>query len=214
MEDEESGERVTPTGAAILRYLSPSQAPNLSVLELIGAGTGFGTRKLKFRSNMLRVVAYGLSDTNEQRGQYDEVEVLRCEIDDQTPEDLAVAIEAIRDQKGVLDVCQWPVFGKKGRISIALQVLLQPGFGNIIADFLFDETTTLGVRYFNQKRRIIGRKDVDVDGTNVKIAVRASGVSAKTDIADVLDIRGSDKRDRVRRSFEDRAIKGWINEPE
>ena len=56
--DEEEGERVTPTGAAILRYLRPDQAPCTLPLKLIGSGIGFGSRKFTSRSNILRVTAF------------------------------------------------------------------------------------------------------------------------------------------------------------
>ena len=103
VDDGEEGERITPTGAAILRYLGASQDVDSTPRRLVGAGIGFGTRKFAARSNILRATLYGPGD-HDQAG--DHVEVLRCEIDDQTAEDLAAAIDHLRKAVGVVDVCE------------------------------------------------------------------------------------------------------------
>ncbi|MCK5496646.1 MAG: LarC family nickel insertion protein, partial [Hyphomicrobiaceae bacterium] len=155
VDDGEEGERVTPTGAAILRYLGASQKVDSAPRRLIGAGIGFGTRKFASRSNILRATLYGPAG---EAMAGDHVETLRCEIDDQTAEDLATAIDHLRAADGVVDVCQWPVFGKKGRMGTALQVLAEPGKANDIAALLLDETTTLGVRRAIQARSLVARE--------------------------------------------------------
>ena len=69
---------------------------------------------------MLRVVAYH----GEVTGRSDErVAVIAFEIDDQSAEELAAGLEALRATAGVLDVVQLPAFGKKGRLATQIQVL-------------------------------------------------------------------------------------------
>ena len=59
VDDGVPGERVTPTGAAIVRYLDPEQAAPLGGARHVGQlsriGIGCGTRQLEGRANILRV---------------------------------------------------------------------------------------------------------------------------------------------------------------
>lgn len=203
VDDGEEGERVTPTGAAILRYLEASQEVDSAPRRLIGAGIGFGARQLASRSNILRATLYGPLG---QAMASDHVEVLRCEIDDQTAEDLAAAIDHLREADGVIDVCQWPVFGKKGRMGTALQVLAEPGKANDIAALLLDETTTLGVRRAACARNIVARETLSSGGLPVKLAQRPSGVTAKAEMDALAATRGVSGRQKKRYEAELKAI--------
>ncbi len=202
-DDGEDGERVTPTGAAILRYLAPTQGPDSVPRRLLCTGVGFGSRQFKARSNILRATCYGAAESTAMA---DQVEVLRCEIDDQTGEDLAVAIDHLRQTAGVLDVCQWPVFGKKGRLAVALQVLAEPGAADRVLDEILDETTTLGVRRGLCQRRIVAREQVVVDNITVKRAGRPAGPSVKAEMADLASTRGAARRRDLRRAAEAKAL--------
>ena len=143
-DDGIAGERVTPTGAAILKHLAPARAPAGESETLMGVGTGFGSRTLPGLSNVLRVLEFApVAPAVRQEA----VALLRFEIDDQTPEDLALGLERLRARPGVLDVVQWPVYGKKGRMLAAVQVLAEEAALNAALDAVFDETTTLGVRW-------------------------------------------------------------------
>ena len=203
VDDGEEGERVTPTGAAILRYLGASQKVDSAPRRLIGAGIGFGTRKFASRSNILRATLYGPAG---EAMAGDHVETLRCEIDDQTAEDLATAIDHLRAADGVVDVCQWPVFGKKGRMGTALQVLAEPGKANDIAALLLDETTTLGVRRAIQARSLVAREAQSAGDLPVKIAQRPSGVTAKAEMDALAGTRGVSARQKKRYEAELKAI--------
>ena len=157
-DDGEDGERITPTGAAILRFLAPTQEADPASRRLLATGSGFGTKRLKQRSNILRAMLFGLASSERADGS-EVIDVLRCEIDDQTAEDLAVALDNVRGCDGVLDVCKWPVFAKKGRIAVAVQVLARHGEGERIAGLLLDETTTLGVRRSSMARETVATDD-------------------------------------------------------
>ena len=126
-DDGETGERITPTGAAIIAFLNPSQEVRAEHLSLSGAGTGHGNRRLERRSNVLRCLMFEKTGASSDS---DVVEILRCEIDDQTGEDLAIALDQLRAHESVLDVCQWPVMGKKGRLATALQLIVINGHGD------------------------------------------------------------------------------------
>jgi uncharacterized protein (TIGR00299 family) protein len=203
VDDGEEGERITPTGAAILRHLCASQEVDSTPRRLIGAGVGFGARKFAARGNILRATLYGPA-TGAMAG--DHVGILRCEIDDQTAEDLAAAIDHLRATDGVIDVCQWPVFGKKGRMGTALQVLAEPGKANDIAALLLDETTTLGVRRATQARNLVARETLSIGDIPVKLAQRSSGVTAKAEMDALAATRGVSGRRKRRHEAELKAI--------
>lgn len=204
IDDGEEGERITPTGAAILRYLNASEEADATPRALVGAGIGFGTRKIAGRSNILRATLYGPA-AESMAG--DSVAVLRCEIDDQTAEDLALALDHLRAAEGVIDVCQWPVFGKKGRMGTALQVLAAPGRADAVAAMILDETTTLGVRHATQARMLVAREEATAAGLPVKLARRPSGVTAKAEMEALAGTQGLAARQRKRQEAEIEAIR-------
>jgi len=144
VDDGVAGERITPTGAAILAHLGPAFTGDAVVRTLGGTGTGFGTRELQGRSNILRVLGY--RDELGSEWQQETVGICECEIDDQTAEDLAVALERLRQLEGVYDVLQSPVYGKKMRIMANIRVLFDPSIEETVVRTCFAETTTLGLR--------------------------------------------------------------------
>jgi uncharacterized protein (TIGR00299 family) protein len=203
IDDGEQGERVTPTGAAILHHLAPSQEADLVPRRLIGAGIGFGTRTLMTRSNVLRASLFATVDAG-LKG--DQVEVLRFEVDDQTGEDLAVALERLRGAAGVIDVCQWPVLAKKGRMGAAVQVLVRPEAAARTVEEVLAETTTLGVRRGTVARTTVRREMRDVDGVPVKLARRPSGTSAKAEMEGLAQLEGIASRQTERKRVESEAL--------
>ncbi|MCW2248163.1 uncharacterized protein (TIGR00299 family) protein [Azospirillum fermentarium] len=214
-DDDETGERITPTGAAILAWLKPSQAPAPAPRRLLSAGTGFGTRRLKRRPNILRALLFAAAQpAAAPSGGEDAVSVLRFEVDDQTGEDLAVALDRIRALPGVLDVCQWPVFGKKGRMGAAVQILARPDTAAAAESLALAETTTLGVRCHRAVRSVLPRAATDVGGVPVKVARRPGGaVTAKVEMDALAGIAGAGHRAR-RRAAAERAALAAVDETE
>jgi uncharacterized protein (TIGR00299 family) protein len=206
-DDGIAGERITPTGAAILRHLRPEQRLPPGAWRLSAAGHGFGTRRLPGISNVLRAVAY------EQDGawrQDERVAVLAFEVDDQNSEELAVGLEALRAAEGVLDVVQLPAFGKKGRLATQVQVLARPERLDAVIERCFVETTTIGLRWRIEARAVLARELVTVrapDGeVGVKVVKRPGGLrSAKAEI-DQVSGEGHAARTRRRRAAEARAL--------
>jgi uncharacterized protein (TIGR00299 family) protein len=153
-DDGIAGERVTPTGAAILRHLAPATTVPPGII--LATGHGFGTRLLEGVPNLLRLLAMG-----DQGATTDQVGVIRFEIDDQTGEDLAVALDHLRAMAPVRDVCQWPVLGKKGRLASAVQVLCDPGAVDAVATACLSETSTIGLRSRVESRRVLPREALE-----------------------------------------------------
>ncbi len=153
-DDGVPGERVTPTGAAILRHLAP--AVSVPAGTILAAGHGFGTRLLEGLPNLLRLLAFGGETVPGDR-----IGVIRFEVDDQTGEDLAIALDRLRALAVVRDVCQWPVLGKKGRLGSAIQVLCDPEAVDTAAAACLSDTSTIGLRWRVESRRVLPREAVD-----------------------------------------------------
>ncbi|MBL8697583.1 MAG: LarC family nickel insertion protein [Alphaproteobacteria bacterium] len=205
-DDGRPGERVTPTGAAILSHLEPSFAAPTGVRRQGRVGHGFGTKRFQGISNVLRVRAL---EPMAGTGEREEIAVLNFEVDDQTPEDLGVGLERLRAEPGVLDVVQAPVFGKKGRMAVQVQVLARVDAADHAATRCLAETTTLGVRIARVERRVLARQAIDVpDGgrapVRVKAATRPDGAATvKAEMDDVAATDGDHAaRARTRRRVE------------
>lgn len=195
------GERITPTGAAILKHLSPTFSPQHSPQVLLGQGYGFGTKVFQGLSNMLRISVFDdLPRTSDEAP----IGVCEFEVDDQTPEDLAVALDRLRKSSGVLDVIQLTVLGKKGRITAQIRILaLLPQIDTVI-DRCLIETTTLGVRWFQINRRILARTINQHQTSDKKVRVKRARrpdaiITRKAEMDDLTDaIGGHAGRERLR----------------
>jgi pyridinium-3,5-bisthiocarboxylic acid mononucleotide nickel chelatase len=201
------GERVTPTGAAIVRYLvKEGSGPDRSPRTLASSGHGFGTRKLPGMANVLRCLAF--TGANPSAPADEEIALLQFEIDDQTAEDLAVAMDRIREMPGVLDASQMAVYGKKGRLATQVQVLTQAGAADAVADACLVQTTTLGVRLSRLQRRRVPRDEMDAGDVRVKVARRPEGkLTAKAEMDDIARVPGErSTRQAARHTAESEAL--------
>ena len=192
IDDGVTGERVTPTGAAILKHLEPTFGARTTPSVLLGQGFGFGTKTLPGLSNVLQISVF---DPQSPAADVGTIAVCQFEVDDQTPEDLAVALDRLRAAHGVLDVLQAPAFGKKGRLCVHIQVLAQVSELDSVVDQCLTETTTLGVRWQTVSRRSLERAErehaVAGERVRVKSASRPGGViTRKVEMADLAEAPG------------------------
>ncbi len=181
-DDGIGGERVTPTGAAILRYLEcGAAAPVRGTLRC--SGYGFGTRRLPGLSNCLRALVFEVEGAAAAPG-HRELAVISFEVDDQSGEDLATGLDRLRALPGVHDVLQIAAFGKKSRLVVHVQVLVAPDVLDAVVDACFQETTTIGLRTHVVEGRALARRfaTVEVEGheMTVKLVERPGGDGAKT----------------------------------
>jgi pyridinium-3,5-bisthiocarboxylic acid mononucleotide nickel chelatase len=202
------GERVTPTGASILRHLRANQPMLRQARRLTRSGTGFGTKTFPGVSNVLRLLAF---EDARPRTETDRVAQLEFEIDDQTPEDLSIGLDRLRAHPSVLDVLQIPAFGKKGRITTHVRILADPADLENVMEACFGETSTLGVRYQVLDRRKLPRKQhtVEAEGRSVrvKVAERPASRTAKAEADDLLNIGGGRaERERFRHAAESASL--------
>jgi hypothetical protein len=178
-DDGIAGERVTPTGAAILKHLARSGRPAGG--RLVASGTGAGTRDLPGLPNVLRALVFEPAPAEGDAPAGDVVTVLECEIDDMTGEEIGTATALLRGEAGVLDVSFGPRFGKKGRPMVALRLLVRPDCTQAVARACFAQTSTLGLRLREESRLTLTRAAGAVDGVAVKRAVRPGGATVKAE---------------------------------
>lgn len=211
IDDGVQGERITPTGAAILRHLNAAQhdvAQQRRPRRLLCSGHGFGTKTFPGLPNVLRVLVF--EEDIEQRTQApgtDRIAQIAFEVDDQTPEDLAIALDRLRAHRSVRDVMHLPGFGKKGRVTAHIQVLADAEDLENVIQSCFDETATLGLRWQLMERRVLARTSVSVDvgGRNVrvKVADRQGSITAKAESDDLVSVQGGRReREAVRQAAE------------
>jgi uncharacterized protein (DUF111 family) len=179
-DDGVDGERLTPTGAAIVRYIADQLTLRSRPMgRLQATGYGAGTRDLPGLANV--VVVQVISDVL-QSG--DTVTVLEWDIDDMTGEEIAVACDHLRACEGVLDLVTVPMMGKKGRPVTGFRVLALPSHVDAVAQAVFTQTSTLGLRLRQDQRLILPR----VLKSGVKVAVRPAATTAKAE-SDVVAAR-------------------------
>jgi pyridinium-3,5-bisthiocarboxylic acid mononucleotide nickel chelatase len=213
IDDGIAGERVTPTGAAIARYLlGADRAPHRRPRVMARSGAGFGARTMPGISNCLRVLAFdeAKAETQTPIGRR-QLGVIAFEIDDQSAEDLAAGLDHIRALPGVLDATQGAVLGKKGRMAAHVQVLVTPADLENAIVACFEETTTIGLRYHLTDGAVLRRRFETVEIANetlqVKIVERPHGLrSGKAEAADVARHRGHVARERLRREAAAQAL--------
>jgi uncharacterized protein (TIGR00299 family) protein len=201
-DDGIGGERVTPTGAAILRQLQPSAELPPGTWRLRRIGHGFGSRRLDGVSNVLRALVYERDD-DAPRGGGDRVAVVTFEVDDQTPEALAVGLDHLRAHPDVLDVVQVPALGKRGRLATQIQLLVRPDALDAVIEQCFLQTTTIGLRHRIEARATLLRSERLAAGVEVKVVERPGGRrTVKAAVEATRDLGDHAAREERRRAAE------------
>jgi pyridinium-3,5-bisthiocarboxylic acid mononucleotide nickel chelatase len=203
IDDGVGGERVTPTGAAILRHLAANAPPPPGARTLLASGIGFGTKTFPGLSNVLRVLVSARAASARVPGQhFRELAVIEFEVDDQSPEDLSAGLDHVRQVAGVRDVIQMPALGKKGRLAAHIQVLADPGSLEAAVAACFAETSTIGLRTRLTDARMLPRETVAVGAVRLKRSQRPGGTTAKAESDDLAGISGYAARQRARAAAE------------
>ena len=130
-DDGIAGERVTPTGAAILAHLVGTRAGSMGLARLSSVGTGAGKRALAGLPNILRALMFDAETSAEA------VHVLSFDIDDMTGEEIGLALERLRAAPGLIDVTVGSRMGKKGRPVNDFRLLVRPEAVELGAEAVF-----------------------------------------------------------------------------
>jgi uncharacterized protein (TIGR00299 family) protein len=198
-DDGIGGERVTPTGAAILRHLVVAAAAPVAG-RLQGTGTGAGTREIPGQPNILRAALFGAAADGPSE---EDILVLSFEIDDMTAEEIGVAAERLRATGGVRDLVLIPAIGKKGRPVHTFRLLVEPTERDAVAEACFTETATIGLRWQAARRAVLPRANADASAVRVKTVTRPAGPSHKAESDDLAHIAGLEARRTAKRTAEE-----------
>jgi len=198
-DDGVHGERVTPTGACIARYIATriGLCPRPSGV-LAATGCGAGTRQLPDRPNIL--VAQVIEPAVARR---DVVSVLEWDVDDMTGEEVAAACDALRATEGVRDLTSHSVVGKKGRIATRLRLLVEPARAEAVADRGFRQTSTIGIRCHDEGRWLLPRRVTATGGVRRKSVQRPGGATTKAESDDLAGLDSLAERRSLARKVED-----------
>jgi uncharacterized protein (TIGR00299 family) protein len=199
MEDGVPGERVTPTGAAVLRHLVGDAGQAAIAGTLAATGMGAGTRDLPGMPNILRALVFERAAETDAEC----VAVLCFDIDDMTGEEIGVALDHLRAADGVLDVSVGTRVGKKGRPLQDVRVLARPDALARVRDLCFRETSTLGLRWRLEARPSLRRRTeivpTDEGEVRLKYAARpGGGGTVKAESDDLARVPGLAERRRLR----------------
>jgi len=146
-------ERVTPTGASVLRMLNVSYG-TLPAMRVMARGYGAGGRDMPGEPNLLRLLVGELTD---QGAAEEPIAVIETVIDDSNPQVVAYVSEVLL-AAGAWDVFRVAVQMKKGRTGVQLSVLCRPDLVTALQDILFRETTTIGLHWRLEQKRSLQRE--------------------------------------------------------
>jgi uncharacterized protein (TIGR00299 family) protein len=166
-------ELVTPTGAAILSSLVKTFLPFPELCyEKIGYGAG--TKDFPDFPNILRVFYGEASQFRVDK----KIFMIETNIDDENPQILGHFLEKAL-KMGALDVFFTPVFMKKNRPATKLTLLVEPDRIDALIRAVFQETSSIGVRYFPVHRRVLERKIHKIPVLGEEIPIKAAYLEGK-----------------------------------
>lgn len=171
------GERVTPTGAAIISSLaSGTGLPPSFTCRAVGCGAG--GRDFADVPNILRVFM------GERSGSLacDEVRVVEAHLDDMNPEILGYLMDRLL-AAGALDVAFSPLQMKKNRPGVRITVIAPAAGAEMVARLVLTETSAIGVRHYPAARlkleREVAVRETSLGAVRVKV-IREGGAVLRT----------------------------------
>jgi len=155
-------ELVTPTGAAIATTLATSYE-KIPPMTMRAIGYGAGSAELAEKPNVLRLLIGERGETSAQAaGDAGEtVTVIETNVDDMSPQIYGYFVERAL-AAGALDVFSTPAQMKKNRPGQLITLLSESENVSRLIDLVFRETTTIGVRTHEVRRKTLEREFVAV----------------------------------------------------
>ncbi len=180
---DEEGEKLTPTGAAIIKYLNPK----FEQVPMKDKATAYGVGEKEFKSpNLLRLSICEILENNES-----EMFVIEANIDDANSEFLGVEFQDKLLEVGAVDFFMTPIIMKKGRPAVLLSIFCGQKKINDISTFIFSFTSTIGLRYYKVGKKMLKREIKEVETEygrfRIKITTMPDGTEkVKPESSDVL----------------------------
>src|SRR5580700_9323972 len=149
-------ELVTPTGAAIVKTLA-SRFAAFPEMQIEKSGYGAGSRDFPGHPNVVRLTVGEAASTLAAKTASETITVLEANLDDLNPQVFGYVMDRLLEE-GALDAFGMPVQMKKNRPGMLLTVLCRPADAGKLAQLIFTETTTLGVRRRDEMRQTLARR--------------------------------------------------------
>ena len=165
------GELVTPTGALLItEYARSFGAMPLMQVERIGYGAG--DRDPAGFPNTLRAFVGERIDAVAGPN-FETIVSIECEIDDMNPQIFGPLMDRLL-AVGALDVFYQPVQMKKSRPGTLVTVLTPPDRREALAELLFRESTTIGLRWHEMSRERLDRESVRVATSLGEVGIKVA----------------------------------------
>jgi len=149
-------ELVTPTGAAIVKTLA-SRFAAFPEMKIEKSGYGAGSQDFPGHPNVVRLTVGEAASTLAAKTASETITVLEANLDDLNPQVFGYVMDRLLED-GALDAFGMPVQMKKNRPGMLLTVLCRPEDAGKLAQLIFTETTTLGVRRRDEMRQTLARR--------------------------------------------------------
>ncbi len=187
---EEKGERVTPTGAAILKFLNPLfESPTLTI-EQSAYGPGM---KDFIAPNVLRLSLGTLPQVSSK------IYSIETNLDDCSPELIGTDFQSRLLESGAIDFALTQALMKKGRPGHLLSVLANQENLEKVCDFILENTTAIGVRYYPVNRKILDRSEdsISTDFGNIRVKTVTTPSGRKRRKAEYDDLAKAAKQHSI-----------------
>jgi pyridinium-3,5-bisthiocarboxylic acid mononucleotide nickel chelatase len=155
-----SGELTTPTGASLIAALVDG-FENRPAMKILVSGYGAGTRQTPGNANVLRI-SLGEAVVDATVSPEENVAVIDATIDDMSPQIYGYFQEKAL-AAGALDVYSTPIQMKKNRPAMKLTCVCAVSDVDRLAELIFCETTTIGIRYTIARRKTLQREFLQVE---------------------------------------------------
>jgi uncharacterized protein (TIGR00299 family) protein len=167
-------ELATPTGVALLRTLASEFGP-LPTMRSMAVGYGAGDHNPDGWPNVLRLFVE--EEPTSTANQTERMIQIDTNLDDLSPQTYEYIMEQLF-RVGAVDVVLVPVIMKKSRPGILLSCLATEDRTDAVVEILFQETTTLGVRLHEVRRRVLTRRFVPVTTQGGVVRMKVAEVGA------------------------------------
>ena len=161
-------ELTTPTGAAVAVTLARDFGV-MPPMKIAAIGYGAGGHDFQEQANVLRILVGEATGAVEATS----VVVIEANIDDSSPQILGYAVERLLEA-GALDATLEPLEMKKGRPGTLLRVISTLEQRTVLAEIIFHETSTLGVRTYTAERLVQERRWVEVETPYGKVRMKVA----------------------------------------
>ena len=165
-------ERVTPTGAAVLRMLDV-QYKTLPAMRMNATGYGAGGRDTPGEPNLLRLLVGEAAANAAGSSAVEPIAVIETVIDDSNPQVVAYVSELLLEA-GAWDVYRVAVQMKKGRTGTQVTVLCRPDLVPTLEEILFRETTTIGLHWRLESKSSLKRDFVKVSTSWGDVSIKVA----------------------------------------